>query len=70
LPFQKELSTLKNDRNPELRNIEISDFGNFEGMNGLSFKKQEDENNSGFKSQKEEVHRHFEGFETPKSDRA
>lgn len=48
----------------------MSEFGNFEGIGGLSFKKQEDENNSGFKSQKEEMHRHFEGFETPKSDRA
>lgn len=38
-------------------------------MGFLSFKKQEDENNSGFKSLKEEVQRHFEGFETPKSDR-
>jgi hypothetical protein len=39
-------------------------------MGILSFKKQEDENNSGFKSMKEEMQRHFEGFETPKSDRA
>jgi hypothetical protein len=49
LPFQKELSTLKNDKIPELRNLEIADINNTEGMGLLSFKKQEDENNSGTK---------------------
>lgn len=45
------------------------DISNHEGLI-LSYKKQEDENNSGLKSLKDgETQRNFEGFETPKSDR-
>ncbi len=72
MPLRDESSALKinlNEKNFDLRHLEV-EISNQEGL-GLSFKKHEDENNSGFKSLKdgEIIQRNFEGFETPKSDR-